>query len=90
MALGFKTGGRQKGTPNRTTQAAKDAIAAVADGLGGSDRMLAWAKSNPENERIFWSNIYPKLLPLQVSGDGGGPLLVAAVEWRVAGDNAPA
>jgi hypothetical protein len=70
MALGRKTGGRTKGTPNKTTQAAKDAIALVAENLGGPDRMLAWAQEDPLNERIFWSQIYPKLLPLTLNGTG--------------------
>lgn len=87
MAAGRKTGGRVKGTPNKTTQAAKDAIASVAAGLGGADRMLEWAQSDPINERIFWQNIYPKLLPLQVTGEGGGPLLVSRVELVALSDD---
>ncbi len=62
--------GRPKGSQNKTTKAAKDMIAEVADGLGGADRMLAWAQEAPENERCFWGTIYPKLLPLQVNGQG--------------------
>lgn len=69
-----KTGGRKKGTPNKTTRAAKDAIAYAAEGLGGADRLIAWAKEAPENERVFWGTIYPKLLPLQVSGPDGGAI----------------
>lgn len=69
-----KTGGRQKGTPNKSTQAAKDAIAQAAAELGGAARLVEWAKADKANERIFWGTIYPKLLPLQVSGEGGGPV----------------
>lgn len=67
MAEGRKTGGRKKGTPNRMTKAVKEAIADVAEGLGGSQRMIAWAKQDPLNERAFWTNIYPKLLPLELN-----------------------
>lgn len=66
--------GRPKGSLNKTTTAAKDAIAVAAQELGGSDRLVAWAKEDPANERVFWGTIYPKLLPLQVSGEGGGPV----------------
>ncbi len=66
--------GRKKGVPNRHTTAAKDAIALAAEGLGGTDRLIAWAQSDPLNERAFWSSIYPKLLPLQVTGEGGGAI----------------
>jgi hypothetical protein len=65
-----KTGGRTKGTPNRTTAAAKDAIQMVANDLGGPARMLEWVKEDPFNERVFWKDIYPKLLPLQINGAG--------------------
>jgi hypothetical protein len=66
--------GRPKGKLNKTTVAAKDAIAAAAESLGGAQRLVAWAQEDPANERIFWGTIYPKLLPLQVAGEGGGPL----------------
>lgn len=63
--------GRPKGVSNKTTQEAKSAIAMVAQGLGGSDRMLAWVQEDPANEKLFWSSIYPKLLPLQVANADG-------------------
>lgn len=66
--------GRPKGALNHTTRAAKDAIALAAEKLGGVERLTAWAQEAPENERVFWGTIYPKLLPLQVSGDPENPL----------------
>lgn len=62
--------GRPPGSRNKSTVAAKEAIALAAQGLGGTDRLIAWAKEDPLNERAFWSSIYPKLLPLQVHGSG--------------------
>ena len=67
-------GGSRKGKPNKTTATAKDAIALAAEKLGGATRLVAWAKEDPINERSFWATIYPRLLPLQVSGEGGGPI----------------
>lgn len=78
---GTRIGGRVKGTPNKTTQAAKDAIAQAAEDLGGAKRLVAWAKEDPKNETVFWGTIYPKLMPLQVSGEGGGPLTVSIVRF---------
>ena len=75
---GKKTGGRTKGTPNKTTVVVKEAIEHAADGLGGWQRMMAWAKEDPANERVFWGQIYPKLLPLQVTGKDGESLPVSA------------
>lgn len=79
MARGGKrTGaGRPPDATNKIPMAAKEMIAQVAEGLGGHDRMLRWVQDDPANERAFWVTIYPKLLPLQVSGEGGGPVLVA-------------
>lgn len=70
--------GRPKGVPNKTTQSAKDAIAGAAEALGGAERLATWAKEDPANERVFWGTIYTKLLPLQVTGEGGGPVIIKA------------
>lgn len=71
--IGRNTGnrglGRPKGSPNKTTQTAKEAIAEAASELGGAARLVTWAKEDPLNERAFWSSIYPKLLPMQVNAN---------------------
>lgn len=66
--------GRPKGSPNKLAKAAKDAIAEAADALGGAERLTDWAREAPENEKAFWTTIYPKLLPVQLSGPDGGPM----------------
>jgi len=30
---------------------------------------VEWVQEDPENERVFWVSIYPKLLPVQLAGD---------------------
>lgn len=69
--------GRPKGSQNKVAKEAKDMIAAAAEGLGGLERIIEWAKSDPANERAFWATIYPKLLPLTVAGDKDNPLQLA-------------
>lgn len=64
-----KGAGRPKGALNKVTQSAKDMIQNAADELGGLQRMVAWVKESPENEKHFWTSIYPKLLPLQVNAN---------------------
>lgn len=71
--------GRPKGSLTRHTVAVKDAIMMAAEGLGGTERLIAWAKENPLNERSFWASIYPKLLPLTLSGDPDNPLEVVGM-----------
>jgi hypothetical protein len=77
----FKKGGnsgpgRPKGAKNKTTRTALEAIAQAAEDLGGAARLTEWAKEAPENEKVFWGTIYPKLLPLQVTGEGGGAVVL--------------
>lgn len=68
------TGGSRKGVPNKVTAAAKTVIADAAELLGGTDRLVAWAQEHPDNESKFWSAIYPKLIPVQVTGEDGGAI----------------
>ena len=79
----FKAGnpGRPKNSPNKTTTSAKAAIALAAEGLGGVKRLVAWAKSSPDNERVFWGTIYPRLVPHEVAGSAdGAPIAIAIVK----------
>lgn len=66
--------GRPKGSPNKVTAAAKDAIAQAAAELGGYARIVAWAREDAANERAFWTTVYPKLIPVQVTGEEGGAI----------------
>jgi hypothetical protein len=66
--------GRPKGSPNKVSKEAKEVIAAAAEKLGGLERLVDWAKADPQNEKAFWATIYPKLLPLTVAGDPSNPL----------------
>lgn len=63
--------GRPKGSQNKTTVAAKEAIQMAFEGIGGAERLIDWVKADPDNEKAFWVSIYPKLLPLQVNAEGG-------------------
>lgn len=81
---GQKKPNQGKRGPDKTTRAAKEVIAMAADRLGGVDRLVAWAKEDKANERVFWGSVYPRLLPVQVSGEGGGSVLIQVVRY---GDN---
>ena len=62
-----KTGGRKAGTLNKITVAVKDVIAMAAQRIGGLDRLVKWTLKSPKNESLFWSNMYMRLLPLQIN-----------------------
>lgn len=74
MAKGVKTGGRIAGTPNKLSGTAKENIAAVFVRLGGTAAMAEWAE---ENKTVFYS-LYSKLLPHEITGEGGGPVHIIA------------
>jgi len=79
----FKAGnpGRPKNSPNKTTRSAKEAIALAAEGLGGGQLLNARAKASPDNERVFWGTIYPRLVPHEVAGSAdGAPISIAIVK----------
>jgi hypothetical protein len=40
-----KTGGRQKGTPNKTTKLLKDAILQAAEGAGGKEGLVGYLQT---------------------------------------------
>jgi hypothetical protein len=68
--------GKPVGAVNKTTIAAKEAIAMAAEGLGGVNRLIDWAKEDPLNERAFWAGIYPKLIPVTLAGEKNAPLVL--------------
>ncbi|MGL5735370.1 MAG: hypothetical protein ACRCYS_10940 [Beijerinckiaceae bacterium] len=73
--------GRPKGAVNKTTAAAKEAIQTVFDNLGGPDALERWVRSDADNEKAFYVQVWPKLLPLQVNGAGEGGEHIHAIKW---------
>jgi hypothetical protein len=66
-----------------TRLAVREALTLAADRMGGVDALVKWIRRDRENERIFWSVIYPKLLPLKVDGEVemGTRLAALAATW---------
>jgi hypothetical protein len=62
--------GRKAGTPNKVTATARQVIEQVAVNLGGVEGFTAWALASKINQRAFWTQIFPRLLPVQVHGSG--------------------
>ncbi len=73
MAAGRKTGGgSRKGRPNKATAALKDMILEALDDAGGVSYLQKQADKNPS----AFLTLVGKVLPLQVTGEGGGPIIV--------------
>jgi hypothetical protein len=73
MALGKKTGGREKGTPNKVTGELKDMILSALSNKGGVTYLEAQADLNP----TAFMTLVGKILPLQVTGEDGKSIPVA-------------
>lgn len=65
-----KVGGRKKGTPNKATAALKDMILTALDKAGGVEYLERQSTANP----TAFLSLVGKVLPMTVSGEGGGPI----------------
>jgi hypothetical protein len=68
--------GRPKGTPNKLGREAKENIDEVYRKLGDIKAHVAFLKKHPRELAKFYSDVYPKLLAVNVqhSGPNGGPI----------------
>lgn len=81
MTTQFKKGkesgpGRPKGTPNKATAQLKDMILTALSNAGGAEYLTARAL-DPKTASAFLTLI-GKVLPMQITGEGGGPVVIAA------------
>jgi hypothetical protein len=67
--------GRPKGVPNKTTQLLKDAILKAATDAGNGD-MAAYLEQQAKANPGPFMALLGKVLPMQVTGEGDGPLRV--------------
>lgn len=74
--------GRKAGVPNRTTAALKDAILAAGVAVGedgkGKGGLIGYLKRVAQEDVKAFSGLLGKVLPLQITGDGGGPVVIQA------------
>lgn len=71
---GERRGGRQKGTPNRITKTVREAILGAFDELGGQK----WLVKLGKNDEKAFASLLGKVLPTQLTGADGGPIMVAS------------
>lgn len=70
--------GKPKGAVNKTTAEIKDMIRQALDGAGGVEYLIERA-NDPRTASAFLS-LVGKVLPMQLTGEGGGPIKVARIE----------
>lgn len=72
----MKTGGRQRGTPNKVTGTFREAVRTVYEGLGGHAAFLAWAKKNPDE----FYRLAARLIPTEVAEEDQGGTVTIIVQ----------
>ena len=64
--------GRPKGVPNRDNRDIREMIVGALCAVGGTNYLARQAEQNP----VAFMSLIGRVLPLQVSGEGGGALIV--------------
>jgi hypothetical protein len=64
--------GRPKGAKNKLSADVKAMILGALNNVGGQDYLARQAEKNP----AAFMALLGKVLPMQVSGEGGGPVLI--------------
>lgn len=86
MATRPKTGGRQKGTPNKATATLKDAILLAAEQVGfdgkGSEGLTGYLRKVASEDVKAFASLLGRVLPLQVTGDAENPVVIRSVGAR--------
>ena len=85
MARGQKTGGRQKGTPNKVTGTLKDMILQALSNAGGTTYLETQAAKNPN----AFLALVGRVLPLQVKEGGDDPRVPTTIVKHVYESEAP-
>lgn len=77
MAAGKKTGGRQRGTPNKVSRDLKAAILEAAEQAGesfGPDGMVSYLKAQATLTPGPFMALLGKVLPTTLAGDASSPI----------------
>jgi hypothetical protein len=64
--------GRKPGVQNLTSRNVREMIIAATEKIGGLRRLVDWIKEDPKHELLWWTQIWPRLLPLRIAGSGPG------------------
>ena len=76
-------GGSRKGIPNKHTADIKEMVVHALSRAGGADYLLRQSEENP----VAFLGLVGRVMPLQVTGEGGGPIVI---HWESPGDAAKA
>ncbi len=89
MALGKKTGGRKKGTPNKTTALLKDAILTAATDAGKDGGLVGYLTAQAVLNPGPFMALLGKVLPMQLTGEDGGAVRLETIQRTVVSPRHP-
>jgi hypothetical protein len=78
--------GRTKGVPNKTTALLKDAILRAAELAGDDEGMVGYLEKQARDNPGPFMSLLGKVLPMQVTGEDGGPLTVVLKQFTLGRD----
>jgi hypothetical protein len=77
--------GRPKGAPNKTTALLKEAIIRAAEAAGedgrGKGKLTGYCTFLAKSEPKAFAQLLGKVLPMQIAGDDGGPVVLEIVRF---------
>lgn len=76
-----KTGGRKKGTPNKTTALLKDAILEAAALAGRDEGIVGYLTAQALLNPGPFIALLGKVLPMQITGDPDAPVAMV-IKWQ--------
>ena len=78
--------GRPKGSRNKVTNEAKQAVLMAFDAIGGFRRLAEWIRADTAHETLFWTKIFPLLLPRPAAEPApapvAAPVVRGALTWK--------
>lgn len=83
---GAPTPGREKGSVNKSTALLKDAIISAAVKAGDKKGLVGYLTTQATENPVAFLTLLGKVLPLQVTGAGGGPVRTV-VQIQLVGPN---
>lgn len=74
-APGERRGGRQAGVPNKLSGSLRELILGALDAAGGQAYLAKQAEASP----AAFMALLGRILPLQTTGENGGPVIIEVV-----------
>jgi hypothetical protein len=68
--------------PSRSAKLTVDDLARAVDRMGGIDGLVKFARRTPDNERFFWTRLFPRLLAMyERAAEGDEVVTIRAARW---------